>query len=181
MSFWQEWAIGHNNTGFTADAIIAGGEDTVKIEGVYIGPVAALDALLQPAISALGTPEEDERGVDMTYAELLVDLTAVNSSVDLRNPSAGVSGARRRFKNKSHMAYVKLSAEQIAMLVLLANETVPGAAAYDNWIELTPLGGTISGRDSLYPSSYGHRDALAVVQYGGYWTSAESKEAMVSH
>ena len=79
------------------------------------------------------------------------------------------------------MAYVKLSAEQIAMLVLLANETVPGAAAYDNWIELTPLGGTISGRDSLYPSSYGHRDALAVVQYGGYWTSAESKEAMVSH
>lgn len=181
VSFWQEWAIGHNNTGFTADAIIAGGEDTVKIEGVYIGPVAALDALLQPAISALGTPEEDERGVDMTYAELLVDLTAVNSSVDLRNPSAGVSGARRRFKNKSHMAYVKLSAEQIAMLVLLANETVPGAAAYDNWIELTPLGGTISGRDSLYPSSYGHRDALAVVQYGGYWTSAESKEAMVSH
>eukprot|EP00961_Rhodomonas_salina_P212361 2867394-Rhodomonas_salina.1 len=64
-------------------------------------------------------------------------------------------------------------------MVTMFSQPVLEAGPYDNYIQLKPLGGrarSSSSRPSATP-----RDAMALVQYGGYWSSEAGKAAMVSH
>ena len=99
----------------------------------------------------------------------------------IRNPFAGHSGSRRAFKNKSRLARRRLNTSGIETFLGLTDETIAGAGPFSSFVELTPLRGLIQTKERTNPTAFGHRGALAVVQYGGYWTEEPAEPAMVNH
>jgi len=178
IDMWQKWAIRHPNNRFSCEVWLWNpAEPYVMLEGTLRGNLTELAELLQHPYSVLGAPEQDIR-INHTFPELVAHLWGVNDVYLLRDPYAGFRGERRAFYNKGHAVKNRLNQEGIAALVMMADQPVPGAGASDNYIQLIPLGGRVTtpSRPSATP-----RDAVALVQYGGYWRSEAAKAAMVSY
>ena len=184
VALWQDWAMDHPNFGFIADLVIGNAQlGTVKLEGALRGNMTQLNEVLAFPISSLGPPILDERN-SLTFTGLLASMTGLTK---LEWPfflrSAQGWEPKKKWKNKSHFVYKKLTPSGIQDLIRHAFERIPGAGPYDNWIHLVPWGGQIAsapflgGAGSVFP----HRSALALVQYGAYWDSPSSGSAMVNH
>jgi hypothetical protein len=179
VAFWQSWAIGHPDSTFSAKLVLPNPQKaTVIIEGVLSGDLAVLNDTVDLAIVALGRPVHDDR-TQFDYSQYMVHLHGIRDLRQLRDPQAGRDGKRGAFHHKSHLMKQTLGEDGIVELVRLADEGVPGAGVDGNYIELTPLGGNIAA--PVRPSAFGHRDALAVVQYVGRWPHESCKTAMVRH
>ena len=166
LEHWQLWAIDHPNSNLTVDLMLWNEQvDEVCYEGVWWGSPQELEILLVPVFDALGPPSSTEIKAHC-YAGLLSHLYGIKDKLAIRNPFAGPSGSRRAFKNKSHLARRRLNSSGIETLLGLADETIAGAGPFSNFVELTPLRGLIQTKEMTNSSVFGHRDALAVVQYG---------------
>jgi len=181
LSFWQEWAIGHENTRFTCNLILWNPKVTsIQLQGAFWGTKEELDRILLNPLQTLGSPNVDERS-SFHYLDFVAHVVGSDDVLQLRNPHSGYSGKRRSFHNKSHLIFERLNLEGIATFLTMANEDIVRSGAYDNYIEISPLGGEISSLASSRPSAFSHRSAIAVAQYGGYWSDDESKSMMLNH
>lgn len=178
---WQRVALQHFNPHFTCNFKLWNPlKPNVELEGAFWGTEKQLGVILKDMLDLLDTPPVSDMRKAFDYLDFVAYTTGSSDKYQLLNRNSGYSGERRSFRNKSHIIYDLLDLEGISTLLQYANEEVPGSDAYSNYIEITPLGGAITSTTHRL-SSFSHRSAIAVAQYGGYWNHNSARNAMMNH
>ncbi|MFC6087578.1 FAD-binding oxidoreductase [Sphaerisporangium aureirubrum] len=166
LSVWQKWAP------TAPDALWANfhlGHDPspdIQIGGLYVGPRAECERLLDPLIDRIGGRLTSRSITQTPYLRAMMIMAGCSSRTVSQCHVPGTLPGRTRdgrfprddFRAKSHLAYRPLSASGIATLVDQAGR--PGRHS----ILLDALGGKVA---RLRPdqTAYPHRPALFSIQY----------------
>ncbi|WP_248963555.1 FAD-binding oxidoreductase [Sphaerisporangium perillae] len=166
VAAWQAWAP------FAPDAMWSNlhlSQDPaldLQIGGLYLGPRAECERLLEPLIAKIGREPSSRYVVQTSYRDaMMVEAGCPSGTVSqchragtLPNQTADGRFPRDAFSAKSHMAYRPLSSSGIGTLV--DRIARPGR----HTVLLDALGGAV-GRVRPDATAFPHRGALFSVQY----------------
>jgi FAD/FMN-containing dehydrogenase len=140
----------------------------------WTGPPPALDTALRPLLAHVPTPSTDTRHTAGYRDTMLAYAGCSSIPVSACHTGAGGSLAREAFAATSHIVH----ADHLDLPALLARvHAAQGSGLKEAGVSLDALGGAV---DDLGPgaTAFGHRGALATVQYTATYDSGPATPAL---
>jgi FAD/FMN-containing dehydrogenase len=143
------------------------------MSATWTGPSSGMDAALRPFLSQVPTPSTDSRST-ASYLDTMLTYAGCSSiPVDRCHTGAGGSLDRQAFAATSHI----VNAPEVDTDALQAQvESAQDSGLKEAGISIDALGGAVAdigGSDT----AFGHRDALATVQYTATYDSGPATAA----
>jgi FAD/FMN-containing dehydrogenase len=144
------------------------------MSATWTGSPSTMDAALRPLLSAVPVPATDSRHTG-SYLETMLAYAGC-STIPVSACHTGTGGALQRvpFAATSHI----IRSEHVDLSVLLARvHAAQGSGLKEAGISMDALGGAV---DDVGPreTAFGHRGALATVQYTATYTSGPATPAL---
>jgi FAD/FMN-containing dehydrogenase len=143
------------------------------MSATWTGPASSMDAALRPLLSKVPAPTTDSRST-ASYLDTMLTYAGC-SSIPVAQCHTGLGGSLQReaFAATSHI----INSPQVDMSALLDRvQAAQGSGLKEAGISIDALGGAV---DELAPSAtaFGHRGALATVQYTATYDSGPATPA----
>lgn len=165
---WQRWAPDADDRLWSTIKLLNGSRysrPTVTVSGTWTGDAGALDGLLAPFLSSVGTAPTGRTVVTMTYGDAM-DFFAGTTGIPTAACTTGAGGRLRRVPQAatSHVARASIARADIATMVSWVSKASSVDGLLDGGVALDALGGAV-GRVSAADSAFPWRDARYDVQY----------------
>ena len=139
----------------------------------WTGPASGLDTALRPFLSQVPTPTTDSRHTDTYLGTMLAYAGCSTIPVSRCHTGAGGSLDREAFAATSHM----VTAPHVSMSTLLDHvEAAQSSGLKEAGISIDALGGAVDDVGAG-DTAFGHRGALATVQYTATFDSGPATAA----
>jgi hypothetical protein len=144
------------------------------MSATWTGPASGMDTALQPLLSSVPAPSTDSRSSDSYLNTMLTYAGCSSIPVSRCHTGAGGDLPREAFAATSHI----IDAAHVDMTTLIAHvQAAQGSGLKEAGISIDALGGAV--RDiGPTATSFGHRTALATVQYTATYTSGTATPAV---
>jgi hypothetical protein len=137
------------------------------MSATWTGPASAMDAALRPFLSSVPTPSTDSRATDSYLNTMLTYAGCSTIPVSRCHTGAGGDLRREAFAATSHI----IDTAHVDMTTLLAHvQAAQGSGLKEAGVSIDALGGAVGDIGST-ATAFGHRRALATVQYTATYTS----------
>jgi FAD/FMN-containing dehydrogenase len=150
------------------------GGPALVMSATWTGSPAAMDTALGPFLSGVPTPPTDSRHTDSYRDTMLAYAGCSTIPVGSCHTGPGGSLERERFAATSHV----VKADHVDMAALLSRvHAAQGSGVKEAGISLDSLGGAVDdlGTDA---TAFGHRGALATVQYTATYDAGPATPAL---
>jgi FAD/FMN-containing dehydrogenase len=150
------------------------GGPTLFMSATWTGAPSAIDTALRPFLSHVPTPTTDSRHTDSYLDTMLAYAGCSTIPVSACHTGADGSLQREAFAATSHI----VGADHVDLLALLSRvHAAHGSGLKEAGISLDALGGAVDDLGSG-ATAFGHRGALATVQYTATYTSGPATPAL---
>jgi FAD/FMN-containing dehydrogenase len=144
------------------------------MSATWTGSPSAMDTALRPLLSAVPPPQTDSRHTDGYLQTMLAYAGCSSIPVGACHTGSGGALVRERFAATSHI----ITSENVDLGALLARvHAAQGSGLKEAGVSLDALGGAV---DDVGPrqTAFGHRGALATVQYTATYSSGPATPAL---
>ncbi|MEO7006005.1 MAG: FAD-binding protein [Terrimesophilobacter sp.] len=169
ITAWQAWAPHADPKLWSTLKLLNGAKYTAGpglfLSGTWIGEPSAVDSVLAPLLSAVGTQPSQQGSVKRSYLDAMMGYAGCRN-IPARRCSTAPGGELTRVSSAatSHVAYAPLNDSGISTLVATVEsaKAVPGLT--EAGVSLDALGGAVAEvRNDA--TAFGHRSAMMTVQY----------------
>jgi hypothetical protein len=146
----------------------------VFMSATWTGAPSAMDAALQPFLSGAPTPTTDSRHTDSYLDTMLTYAGCSTIPVGRCHTGPGGSLPRETFAATSHV----ITQDRLDLTTIVDRvESAQGSGLKEAGISIDALGGAVD-RVGTADTAFGHRGALATVQYTATYTSGPATRAL---
>ncbi|HEY7175700.1 MAG TPA: BBE domain-containing protein, partial [Micromonosporaceae bacterium] len=179
VSAWATWLPRTDRRLYSTCKLLAdppSGRRTPLIAGAWAGSAADLSAQLATLLAHLPTPSTKSVHAH-TYADaMLIEAGCSGQSANACVASGLASPKRQAFAATSSIVTTTLPAGAIAAAVAHTSAALNVSGLYEGGVSFDSLGGAV--RDlAADANAFGHRTALATVQYTATWNDASTSPA----
>ena len=182
-SAWQDWAplapdeLWSNCLLVASQSTPTGEAPAARVTGVYVGPQAALQTLVDELVSEIGTSPFTEFVGSAGYLDtMLIEGGCENDTVaecHLTGESPAGTLTRGPFVAKSNIVNSKLSSAAVATMLAAVEQRQASPVLSGGGFVLDAAGGAIN-RVAPDATAYVHRRSLATLQYVANWGDPSS-------
>ncbi|MGA8248830.1 MAG: FAD-binding protein, partial [Nocardioides sp.] len=150
------------------------GGPVVFMSATWTGPSSAMDTALRPFLSGAPTPTTDSRHTAGYLDTMLTYAGCASIPVGRCHTGPGGSLPRERFGATSHV----IAQDRLDVTTILDRvEAAQGSGLKEAGISIDALGGAVDDVGAT-DTAFGHRGALATVQYTATYTSGPATRAL---
>jgi FAD/FMN-containing dehydrogenase len=190
IAAWQAWAplapdaLWSNCLLFASQVTPSGYGPVARVTGVYVGSEPAVEAELQPFLSAVGSEPFTRFVGTAGYADtMMIEAGCESDSVaECHLPTENPAGILQRapFAAKSDIMTRPASAAAISAMLAAVEARQASPVLSGGGIALDALGGAIN-RVPADATAFVHRDGLYVVQYGAGWPTGAAASVVAAN
>ncbi len=176
LGAWQEWMVSMPDELWSNCQLFSEGPSgyLAQVSGVFCGTKTALDSLLSPLMSAIGTaPSGNFQGSNDYISAMQIEagcsgLTIAACHLPSHNPGGQLS--REAYSAKSSYVDAPMTATQTAQMVEAVVNLKSHAPSIGGGLAFDAYGGAINRLDSDQ-TAFVHRDKLAGIQATYSWST----------
>ena len=144
------------------------------MSATWTGSPSAMDTALRPFLSSVPTPTTDSRHTDTYLSTMLTYAGCATIPVSRCHTGPGGSLQREAFAATSHI----IGEDRLDLTTLLDHvQTAQGSGLKEAGISIDALGGAVDDLGAK-ETAFGHRGALATVQYTATYSSGPATRAL---
>ena len=169
---WQSWIHAADKRLNSTCKVLADPRSdsrTPLIAGTWIGPASEMSAQLKPLLAKLPAPKSQSLHAHTYLDAMLLEAGCSGDSAASCMSSALTPSERQPFAATSSIVNGTIPSAAISMALKQATAGLNVSQLYEGGISFDSLGGTAGDLGSS-TTAFGHREAVATVQYTATWT-----------